>query len=85
MALKPTAAKHTNVLHHAMGYFKKNLSSDEKQELVEVIDEYRRGLLPLVVPVTLLRHYMRKYDEPYLKGQTYLNPHPLELQLRNHV
>ncbi len=85
MALKPTAAKHTNVLMHAMGYFKKVLSADEKQELLSVIEQYRRETIPLVVPVTLLNHYVRKYDQPYLKEQTYLNPHPPELQLRNHV
>jgi uncharacterized protein YbgA (DUF1722 family)/uncharacterized protein YbbK (DUF523 family) len=85
MALKLSIAKHTNVLHHVMGYFKKALSADEKQELLEIIDEYRKGLIPLIVPVTLLNHYVRKYNEPYLKEQTYLNPHPLELQLRNHV
>ncbi len=85
MALKPTAAKHTNVLQHAMGYFKKNLTTGEKEELREIIDEYRRGLIPLIVPVTLLNHYVRKYDQHYLKEQTYLKPYPLELQLRNHV
>jgi len=85
MALKPTPAKHINVLHHIMGYFKKNLSPEEKQELLEVIENYRRGLIPLIVPVTLLNHYVRKYDEAYLKEQLYLQPHPLELQLRNHV
>lgn len=85
MALKPSAAKHTNVLHHAMGYFKKNLSADEKQELLEVIEEFRKGLMPLIVPVTLMNHYVRKYNQLYLKEQTYLNPHPLELQLRNHA
>ncbi len=85
MSVKPSAAKHTNVLHHIMGYFKKDLSADEKQELLDIIDEYRRGFIPLIVPVTLLNHYVRRYKEPYLKEQTYLNPHPLELQLRNHV
>jgi len=85
MALKPSTAKHTNVLHHVMGYFRKNLSSDEKQEILEVIDEYRRGLVPLIIPVTLMNHYVRKYEKSYLKEQTYLNPHPLELQLRNHA
>ena len=82
---KTTAKKNANVLMHAMGYFKKELSADEKQELLEVVERYRTELLPLVVPVTLLNHYVRKYDEPYLKRQTYLNPHPVELQLRNHV
>jgi uncharacterized protein YbgA (DUF1722 family)/uncharacterized protein YbbK (DUF523 family) len=85
MSFKPSTAKHTNVLNHIMGYFKKNLSPDEKQELIGVIDEYRQGLIPLIVPVTLMTHYVRKYDETYLKEQIYLNPHPLELQLRNHV
>jgi uncharacterized protein YbgA (DUF1722 family)/uncharacterized protein YbbK (DUF523 family) len=85
MSLKPSTAKHTNVLQHIMGYFKKDLSTDEKQELLEVVDEYRKGLIPLIVPVTLMNHYVRKYDEAYLKEQVYLNPHPLELQLRNHV
>ena len=85
MSLKPSTAKHSNVLQHVMGYFKKTLSADEKQELREVIDEYRGGLIPLIVPVTLMNHYVRKYDVSYLKKQTYLNPGPLELQLRNHV
>ena len=83
IALKPTEAKHTNVLHHAMGYFKKNLSADEKQELLEVIDQFRWGLVPLTVPVTLLNHYVWKYDQPYLKDQTYLNSHPLEMRFRD--
>jgi uncharacterized protein YbgA (DUF1722 family)/uncharacterized protein YbbK (DUF523 family) len=85
MALKPTPAKHTNVLHHIMGYFKKELSAEEKQELLEIIDDYRRGMIPLIVPVTLLLHYVRKYNEDYLRNQTYLHPHPAELMLRNHV
>ena len=68
-----------------MGYFTGVLSPDEKQELLEVIERYRGGLIPLIVPATLVNHYVRKYDEPYLRLQTYLNPHPVELQLRNHV
>jgi uncharacterized protein YbgA (DUF1722 family) len=78
-------AKNENVLLHIMGYFKKDLGADEKQELLEVISHYKRGLIPLIVPVTLLGHYVRKYRQPYLKEQTYLNPHPMELMLRNHV
>lgn len=85
LRLIATAKKHTNVLHHIMGYFKKQLSSDEKQELLEVIDNFHRQRVPLVVPVTLLAHYVRKYGEPYLERQLYLNPHPMELMLRNHV
>jgi uncharacterized protein YbgA (DUF1722 family)/uncharacterized protein YbbK (DUF523 family) len=85
LSKKTTTKKNTDVLYHLMGYFKGDLSADEKQELREIIDLYHRGLVPLIVPVTLINHYVRKYDEPYLKGQWYLNPHPVELQLRNHV
>jgi uncharacterized protein YbgA (DUF1722 family) len=73
------------VLQHLMGYFKKQLSKDEKQELLDVFDRYRREFVPLVVPLTLINHFVRKYDQPYLKLQTYLNPHPVELKLRTHV
>lgn len=85
MKLKATPKKNANVLQHMMGYFKQQLSSDEKQELLEVIDHYRKEFIPLIVPITLINHYVRKYDQPYLKEQVFLNPHPLELQLRNHV
>ena len=85
LQVKTTPKKNANVLMHMMGYFKEQLSPGEKQELLEIIDLYRREVLPLIVPVTLMNHYVRKYDEPYLKEQVYLNPHPIELQLRNHV
>jgi len=85
LKLKTTSKKNSNVLMHMMGYFKKQLSSDEKKELLGVIDFYRKGHIPLIVPITLINHYVRKYEQPYLKEQIYLNPHPLELQLRNHV
>ncbi len=85
LRLKATPSKHTNVLHHIMGYFKKVLSSDEKIELLEVIERYRNNLIPLVVPLVLLQHYVRKYRDPYLLKQWYLHPHPDELKLRNHV
>lgn len=80
-----TAAKQTNVLMHCMGYFKKELQGWEKEELLEVIHRYRCGQLPLVVPLTLLNHYVRKYDQRYLAGQRYFAPHPDELMLRNHA
>jgi uncharacterized protein YbgA (DUF1722 family) len=73
------------VVQHTMGYFKEQLSRDEKQELLEVIETYRKGYVPLIVPLTLMNHYVRKYKEPYLARQVYLNPHPIALQLRNHV
>ena len=82
---KSTTAKNTNVLQHMMGYFKKSLSADEKRELMEIIETYHSGRVPLIVPLTLLQHYVRKYDEPYLKEQVFLEPHPAELALRNHV
>ncbi len=85
MRLQSSVAKNCNVLQHLFGYFKKQLSADEKREVLELVDLYRRGHLPLIVPVTLVNHYVRKYDQPYLRQQVYLNPHPLELQLRNHV
>jgi uncharacterized protein YbgA (DUF1722 family)/uncharacterized protein YbbK (DUF523 family) len=85
LKLKTTIRKNTNVLQHLMGYFKKQLSGDEKQELLEIFDQYRSEYVPLIVPITLINHYVRKYDQPYLKQQTYLNPHPLELKLRTHV
>lgn len=85
MRLKATDRKHTNVMQHMLGYFKKVLSKDEKQEMLEVIEKYRQGYVPLIVPLTLFGHYVRKNDEPYLKQQTYLNPHPSALKLRNHA
>lgn len=84
MTLKATVAKHVNVLHHISGYFKRHMTQDEKKELLELIEHYRAGSLPLIVPVTLINHYVRKTAEPYLSNQIYLNPHPLELKLRNH-
>jgi uncharacterized protein YbgA (DUF1722 family)/uncharacterized protein YbbK (DUF523 family) len=85
LRLVATPGKNANVLQHAAGYFKRLLSAEEKAELEEVIGAHRRGLLPLVVPMTLLAHYTRLYAEPYLARQHYLHPHPRELMLRNHV
>ena len=85
LTLTATVKKNVNVLQHVMGYFKKQLTTDEKQELLEVIGAYGRELTPLIVPVTLLNHYVRKHGQEYLASQVYLNPHPLELKLRNHA
>jgi len=85
LRLKSTLKKNINVLQHIMGYFKKLLSSDEKQELLDIIDQYRDEYVPLIVPITLVNHYVRKYQQPYLQQQVYLNPHPIALKLRNHV
>lgn len=85
LRLKTTVRKNINVLNHMMGYFKKDLSSDEKKELLDIFQEYRNENLPLIVPITLINHYVRKYGKEYLKQQTYLNPHPIALKLRNHA
>ncbi len=85
LRLRTTLKKNINVMQHIMGYFKRQLSPDEKQELLEIIDQYRQEHVPLIVPVTLLNHYVRKYRQPYLAQQVYLNPHPIALKLRNHV
>ena len=85
LAQLATARRHTNVLQHMAGYFKDRLDATSKRELAEAIADYRRGLVPLVVPLTLLRHHVRMLDVTYLAGQTYLQPHPKELMLRNHV
>lgn len=80
-----TPRRHTNVLQHMAGYFKNLLDQASRAELRDTIDDYRKGLVPLIVPITLLRHYVRLYDVSYLAGQLYLDPHPRELMLRNHV
>lgn len=85
MQLKPTVKKHVNVLMHMMGYFKKLISSDEKQEILEVIESYKNYNVPLIVPITLMNHYVRKFQDSYLEKQYYLKPHPTELKLRNHA
>jgi uncharacterized protein YbgA (DUF1722 family)/uncharacterized protein YbbK (DUF523 family) len=85
LRLVATIKKNTNVLQHIVGYFKNQLSSDDRKELLEVIENYHKGYIPLIVPVVLVKHYVRKFNEPYLQRQYYLNPHPLELMLRNHA
>jgi len=85
LSFKTTVKKNFNVLRHIMGYFNKQLTPDEKQELLEIFQQYLNSHVPLVVPITLINHYVRKYDQPYLKLQTYLNPHLIELKLRTYV
>jgi uncharacterized protein YbgA (DUF1722 family) len=85
LAVKATVRKHVNVLQHIIGHFKERLSAHEKSELLSVIGDYHHGLSPLVVPLTLIKHYVRIFDVSYIREQVYLNPHPKELMLRNHV
>lgn len=72
----------TNVLMHLQGYFKRSLNSDEKAELATVISDYRTGLLPLLAPLTLIKHYLNAYPDEYLQKQKYLEPYPQEMRLR---
>lgn len=76
---------HCNVLQHLSGYFKRQLSAPDRQELQRLIQQYRKGIVPLVVPLTLLKHYLRHYPDVYLTQQAYLQPHPEELSLRNAI
>jgi len=85
LRLRATVKKNVNVLQHMAGYFKRRLGADEKKEMAGTIESYRAGYTPLIVPVTLIKHHVRKYDQGYLAQQSYLNPHPLELKLRNHA
>jgi len=81
---KATPRKHANVLYHLMGYLKQSIDTIDKAELVARIEEYRTGLLPLIVPITLLKHHFQRNPVPWIEEQTYLNPYPVELMLRNH-
>jgi uncharacterized protein YbgA (DUF1722 family) len=80
-----TPARHADVMMHAAGHLKRLIQTGDRDELLAAIDEHRRGIVPLVVPLTLLRHHVRRHEVGYLKDQTYLEPHPRELVLRNHV
>jgi uncharacterized protein YbgA (DUF1722 family) len=80
-----TPRRHTNVLQHMLGYFKKSLDPESRAELLALIQEYAAGRVPLVVPLTLFGHHIRRCGVPYLAEQVYLRPHPVELMLRNHV
>ncbi len=85
LAALATPRRHANVLEHMLGYFKKQLDALSRAEMLSAIEDYRSGLVPLVVPMTLLRHHVRVHAVAYLAGQLYLDPHPKELMLRNHV
>ena len=80
-----TPKTHANVLTHVMGFFKQHLDGADKAELLDVIDAYRLEQVPLIVPITLIKHYLRRHPDPYMDQQYYLNPHPKELMLRNHI
>lgn len=79
------ARQHVNVLEHLLGFLKENLDKTDREEMVETIAQYRQGLLPLIVPITLIRHHFRRHPDPYVLRQYYLSPHPKELMLRNSI
>jgi uncharacterized protein YbgA (DUF1722 family) len=85
LARRATRKRHANTLQHMAGYLKRSIDSDDKQELAHNIDAYRRGQVPLIVPITLFRHYFRRHPDPYMERQVYLNPHPDEMSLRNAI
>lgn len=85
LSIKATARKNVNVLQHILGFLKNDLATADKAYVLQVIADYHRGLVPLIAPITLLRHFVQRFDVRYIADQTYLSPHPKELMLRNHV
>ena len=85
LATMATPRRHTNVLQHMLGYFKDSLDRESRAELLALIQDYAAGRVPLVVPLTLFGHHIRRCGVAYLAEQVYLRPHPVELMLRNHV
>jgi uncharacterized protein YbgA (DUF1722 family)/uncharacterized protein YbbK (DUF523 family) len=85
LAVMATSRKHVNVLRHIMGFFKERLSAEEKRELLRLIGDFSRGLVPLIVPITLVKHHVARLGIAYVADQIYLSPHPKELMLRNHI
>ncbi|MBK5937214.1 MULTISPECIES: YbgA family protein [Halorhodospira] len=85
LARPATRGRHANVLYHLLGYLKRELDPADKQEVVDVIEQYRTGMVPLIVPVTLLRHHFRHWPDPYVERQFYLYWSPPELALLNQV
>jgi uncharacterized protein YbgA (DUF1722 family)/uncharacterized protein YbbK (DUF523 family) len=85
LAARSSRKRHTNVLMHVMGFLKNRIDSDDKQEMIEVMDSYRLGQVPLIVPVTLMRHHLRRFPDDYISSHYYMNPYPEELMLRNSI
>jgi uncharacterized protein YbgA (DUF1722 family) len=85
LRVRATRRKHANVLQHIVGYLRGHVTPEVRQDILEVIEDYRRELVPLIVPLTLVRHHVRQHGIAYIATQSYLNPHPKELMLLNHV
>lgn len=86
-AIKKPASRgnHVNTLEHIRGYLKRDLSGDDKQELSDTIEQYRQGHIPLIVPITLLRHHFRKQPDPFIEQSLYMHPYPAEMKLLNNI
>lgn len=82
---RANARKHANVLYHILGYFKRDIDNGDKQEIVDTIELYRKGMVPLVVPISLLKHHLRRNPVTWINEQAYMNPYPQELMLRNNI
>ena len=80
-----TTRRQTNVLQHIVGHLRPHLDENPRSEILSLMEDHRRGLVPLIVPMTLIRYFLRRFPIHYLRGQVYLEPHPKELMLRNHV
>ena len=85
LGFKSTVAKNVNVMQHIMGFLKKHLDAEDRKYILNIIEDYRNELVPLIVPITLIKQFIDKYQIDYIRNQYYLNPHPRELMLRNHV
>jgi len=85
LAVRATRGRHATVLQHLAGSFKRDLAPADRAELGDLIEDYRRGRVPLVVPLTLVRHHVRRLGVTDLAEQVYLSPHPREIMLRNLV
>lgn len=85
LKIPATRGNHVNVLQHIQGYLKRELDQDDKQELAETIEHYRQGYVPLIVPLTLLRHHFRRSPDAYIEQSYYMRPHPAELMLLNEI
>ncbi len=85
LARRATRRSHSNVLFHLAGYLKRQISAEQRQRLSLLIEDYRTGKIPLIVPVTMLKHYFANHPNAYIDGQVFLNPYPDELRVRNVV
>jgi uncharacterized protein YbgA (DUF1722 family) len=85
LSRKVTRVRHINVMQHMLGYLKKRISGEDKAEMQQIMEAYRREEIPLIVPMTMLQHYFRVYPDPYINSQVYLKPAPAGLGLRNQI